>query len=90
MCECIFCDIVKKKIDAKIIYEDEFVISFLDTDPINEGHVLLIPKEHYLDVDDLPKDLYYHIMMISKELVSAIKKTYKPNGYSIYAEWWCV
>ena len=41
---CIFCDIANKKLETNIVYEDEMVMAFLDSDPINEGHILLIPK----------------------------------------------
>ena len=39
---CVFCDIVNNKIGANIVYKDENVMAFLDNDPINEGHILLI------------------------------------------------
>lgn len=51
MCECIFCH--KEQIVTDFIYEDEQVMAFMDMDPINEGHVLLVPKQHYLDVDNI-------------------------------------
>lgn len=65
------------------IYEDEVVMAFLDMEPINEGHVLLVPKEHYLDVDEMPDEVLVHLMLVSKKIVSALKEIYKPNGYSI-------
>ena len=40
-----------------IVYEDDLVLAFYDIDPINEGHVLIIPKEHYLDADEMPDEL---------------------------------
>lgn len=80
---CIFCDIANKKLEANIVYEDEVVMAFLDCDPINEGHVLLIPKAHYLDVDEMPADVLKHLMEISQKLVIAVKKLYRPDGYSI-------
>lgn len=80
---CVFCNIVNKKSDAYVVYENDKVLAFLDNDPISEGHILLIPKEHYLDVDDIPEDLLREIMEVSQKLVKAIKKVYKPNGYSI-------
>ena len=80
---CIFCDIANKKLETNIVYEDETVMAFLDNDPINEGHVLLIPKEHYLDVDELPSDVLCHLMNVSQKIVIAIKKVYLPDGYSI-------
>ena len=80
---CIFCDIANKKMDASIVYEDEQIMAFLDIDPINEGHILLIPKKHYMDVEELPADVLNHLMKISQKLVVAIKKMYQPDGYSI-------
>jgi len=79
--ECVFCH--KERLVTDIIYEDEMVMAFMDMDPINEGHVLLIPKEHYLDVDEIPDELLAHLMQVSKKIVSALKEIYKPDGYSI-------
>ncbi len=79
--ECVFCH--KEKLVTDIIYEDELVMVFMDMEPINEGHVLLVPKVHYLDVDEIPDELLSRLMIISKKIVSALKEIYKPNGYSI-------
>lgn len=80
---CIFCDIVKKKIAANIIYESNTICCFLDIDPINEGHVLIIPKQHYLDIDEIPDSILFDITALSKNIVAAIKRKYVPDGYSI-------
>ena len=58
-------------------------MAFLDADPIAEGHVLLIPKEHYLDADDIPEDVFLHMMGVSRRMVTALKRTYKPDGCSV-------
>ena len=81
MKECIFCH--KDKIITDFIYEDEMVMAFMDMEPINEGHVLLVPKNHYLDVDEIPDDILMHLMVVSKKIVLALKEVYKPDGYSI-------
>ena len=80
---CVFCNIVSKEIDAYIVYESNNVMAFLDNDPINEGHILLIPKKHYLDIDEIPDELLEELMIVSKKIVKAVKEVYKPNGYSI-------
>lgn len=81
MCECIFCQ--KEKIATGFVYEDDLVMAFMDMDPINEGHVLLVPKLHYLDADEMPDELLAHLMIVSKKILVAIKKVYNPDGYSI-------
>ncbi len=48
MDKCVFCN--KEEIITGFIYEDEKVMAFMDMDPINEGHVLIVTKEHYLDI----------------------------------------
>lgn len=51
--DCIFCKIVQKEIPAKIIFEDDSSISFLDAFPLKFGHVLVIPKNHHAKLQDL-------------------------------------
>jgi histidine triad (HIT) family protein len=50
---CIFCKIVEKKIDAKIVFENEEIIAFNDIHPIAPVHVLIIPKKHIASINDV-------------------------------------
>lgn len=79
--DCIFCN--KENISTDFVYEDDWVMAFMDMDPINEGHILLVPKDHYLDVDEIPPEILSHLMHISQKIVSALKEVYRPDGYSI-------
>lgn len=79
--DCVFCH--KEMIVTDIVYEDELVYAFMDMEPINEGHVLLVPKEHYLDADEIPDEVLSHLMLVSKKIIGAIKRIYKCDGYSI-------
>ncbi|MCQ2977883.1 MAG: HIT family protein [archaeon] len=81
MNECLFCN--KENITTDMVYEDEIVMAFMDIDPINEGHVLVVPKSHYLDIDDMPDEELSHLMIIAKKITRAIKEIYNPDGYSI-------
>lgn len=51
---CIFCKIVTKEIPAHIVYENEEFMAFLDIRPLSPGHTLIIPKQHYRWVWDVP------------------------------------
>jgi len=51
---CIFCKIVTKEIPAHIVYEDTHFLAFLSIDPMSPGHTLVVPKEHYRWVWDVP------------------------------------
>lgn len=81
--DCIFCKIVDGEIPSNLIYQDELMMCFLDIDPINEGHILIIPKNHYLDADEIPNEILLTMMALSKKIVRAIKEKYSPDGYSI-------
>ena len=64
---CIFCKIISKEIPAKILYEDDDTISFLDAFPVAKGHTLVIPKEHHEKIQDLPSS-------INQKLFSTVHK----------------
>ncbi len=81
--DCIFCKIIKKEEPSHIIYEDELLCCFLDIDPINEGHVLIVPKKHCDSVNKLDDDILLRIMKISKHIYKAIKKVYNCDGYTM-------
>lgn len=71
---CIFCKIIKKEIPATIVYEDKKVISFLDINPVNHGHLLLIPKKHHKIMTDTPNNLVSYLFLKSKWLMSILKE----------------
>lgn len=51
--------------------------------PINEGHFLIIPKQHYLDLDELEDSLLKELILLTKKLLIRLKKQYNLNGYTI-------
>ncbi len=82
--ECIFCKIVNKEIPAKVVYEDDRILAFDDINPQAPVHVLLIPKEHYTSLNDIPeerKDLLGHILFKARQV--AQEKGVKESGYRI-------
>ena len=70
--DCIFCKIVSKEIPAKILVETELCIGFLDAFPLAKGHALIIPKNHYEKIQDLPVDVNNEIFSTVHRLISKI------------------
>ncbi len=71
--ECLFCDIVNKKVPANIVYEDERVIAFRDSNPQAPVHLLIVPKKHIPTIVDLTsedKDLIGEIYLVAQKLAS--------------------
>ncbi|MGK0467254.1 HIT family protein [Clostridium sp.] len=81
--DCIFCKIVKGELPSNLVFEDDLIMCFLTIVPINEGHILIIPKNHYLDTDEIPTEVVTSMMVLSKRIVKVIKEKYSPDGYSI-------
>lgn len=80
---CLFCQIARRERPAYVVFENDLLIGVLDHDPINEGHVLLIPKRHYLEVDELPADLLNEMMRAAQMVVKALRHCFATDGYSI-------
>ena len=57
MTDCVFCDIVAGTVSAHIVLSDDVVVAFLDARPVFKGHVLVVPREHYVTLADLPPGL---------------------------------
>jgi len=83
MPDCIFCKIVRGKIPADAVYEDENCLAFLDITPVNPGHTLLVPKEHYENLYDLPDELLKQLAPIIKKIAIAVKKGVNAEGINI-------
>lgn len=82
--DCLGCRIANAiEPDLNIIYENDLITCVLDIAPFNEGHTLILPKTHYLDVDEIDSETAYAIMDASKKLSIALKKLFKPDGISI-------
>ena len=64
--DCLFCKIAKKEIKSYTLYEDDVVIAFLDINPQSNGHTLIIPKKHFLDIDDIDSKTITHIFETAK------------------------
>ncbi len=81
---CIFCNIISGKIQSKKIYEDEQVIAILDINPANPGHLLLMPKEHYTIMPQMPDYEAGYISMVTKALSQICLKSLKAEGTNIF------
>ena len=82
---CIFCDIVNHKSSAEILYENEKIISFLDINPMNYGHTLIIPKQHFENFLQVPNEYIQEMINGTKIISDAITKSIKPDGFNIVA-----
>jgi histidine triad (HIT) family protein len=70
--DCVFCRIVRGEEFAWRIYEDEAVLAFLDISPVSEGHVLVVPKEHYDGILAIPEEQLVEVARATKLIAERI------------------
>jgi histidine triad (HIT) family protein len=75
---CIFCKIIDGELPSFVVYEDDLCTSFLTIEPINDGHILVVPKQHYEFIWKCPYQEYSHLFNTSKLLAKLLQDTYKP------------
>ncbi|MBW1839216.1 MAG: HIT family protein [Deltaproteobacteria bacterium] len=81
--ECIFCKIVKGEIPCKKVYENDKTLAFLDINPRNKGHVLVIPKNHYLGITDMSDNDAAETIKTIKLVAAAQRDSIKTQGMSL-------
>ena len=64
--DCIFCKIIKGEIPSYKIYEDEYTYAFLDINPVSEGHTIVIPKKHVVNILDADNKTLSHVISTIK------------------------
>ena len=69
--ECIFCKIVAGEIPSIRVYEDERVIAFMDINPLGEGHLLIVPRQHAATVLDIDSEDLYDLALMTDETLIA-------------------
>lgn len=74
--DCIFCQIVRREAEARIIYEDEYIISFFDKFPSNMGHMLVLPKAHRPSFDDIALEESKRMFPVAQKVNKALRSLF--------------
>lgn len=80
---CIFCKIIAGEIPCHKIYEDNDTLAFLDIGPLSEGHCLVIPKEHYQTIDEMPDELAGKCMSVVSKLSKVLKDAIGMTAWNV-------
>lgn len=82
--QCIFCQIIAGRVQSRRIYEDDRVLAILDINPANPGHILLLPKEHYAIMPQMPDSEVSYLMIVAKHLSQALIRAFNVKGTNIF------
>jgi histidine triad (HIT) family protein len=83
MNNCIFCKIINKEIPIHKVYEDGNVLAFLDINPASPGHTLVIPKNHYANLEELPDPEAGLIMAVARKVGANLLSGLGAAGYNL-------
>ncbi|MBW2987774.1 HIT family protein [Candidatus Woesearchaeota archaeon] len=84
--QCIFCQIIAGAIPAKKLFEDDKVVAVLDIYPASPGHILLLPKTHSQNVEELDEDVFSHMGVIAQRMIIVMIANLKAEGVSIVVQ----
>ena len=84
MNECIFCQIINgSEPERTIVFENSEVIAIKPKTEVNPGHALVIPKQHFVDLFDIPENLLKNIISVSQILAKELKEKLNAQGVNI-------
>jgi len=75
MGDCVFCNIIKGSAPASIAYSDEKVMALMDVQPVNPGHVLIIPKIHVAQLSELSEETGVRMFKIAMRIAEALRQS---------------
>ncbi|MBS3176696.1 HIT family protein [Candidatus Woesearchaeota archaeon] len=83
MADCIFCKIIEGKIPSSKVYEDKDTFAFLDINPVNKGHALVVAKKHTADLLDTDSVMLGKLMVTTQKVAHAVIKGVGADGFNI-------
>lgn len=81
--DCLFCKIINGEIPSYKLYEDDIVFVFLDINPVNPGHLLVIPKKHTLDIDSIDNDTLIHVFEVARKMKKLVMDKLNCDGVAL-------
>ena len=85
MSDCVFCGIVRGEVPSSIAYQDDLVTAFMDINPVNTGHVLVVPKQHAAYLADVDEETGGHLFKVSMRIAQAIRNSgVKCEGINLF------
>ena len=81
--DCIFCQISSGEAPASKVFEDDYTVAFADRYPAAPGHILVIPREHYRNILELPEEVAGQVMQTTTRVANAVDEALEPEGINL-------
>ena len=83
--QCVFCRIIGGEEMVSLVHEDERTLAFLDIQPMSRGHLLVVTKEHYPTLFDLPEELAAHCLAVARRLAPGLQKAMGAEALNVFS-----
>jgi histidine triad (HIT) family protein len=81
--DCIFCKIIAGDVPCTKVYEDDVALAFMDIMPLNKGHLLVVPKEHFENIVEIDPQVYGHLASVICRIAKAVDAAVVPDGMNV-------
>lgn len=81
--DCLFCKIIKGEIPSYKVYEDDYILAFLDIHPCAKGHTVVIPKKHTASISTMSLEEWNAVNQSLKTVIKRVEDVLKPDGLNI-------
>lgn len=82
--DCVFCQIIHGESEASFVHSDEMVVAFMDIQPITQGHMLVVPREHYVLMKDVPEQVVMRSFHVARNLAATSEHVLAAGGVNLF------
>ena len=82
---CVFCRIIGGEEMVSLVHEDDRTLAFLDIQPMSKGHTLIVTRDHYETLFDMPEDLAAHCLLVARRIAPGIQKAMDAQAINIFS-----
>lgn len=82
--ECVFCQIIRGEAEGSFVHSDEAIVAFMDIQPITQGHMLVVPREHYVLMKDVPDQTLMLAFRVARMLASTSEAVLAAGGVNLF------
>jgi len=82
--ECVFCNIIRGEAEASFVHSDDAVVAFMDIQPITQGHMLVVPREHYVLMKDVPEQVVMRAFHVASNLAATSEHVLAAGGVNLF------
>ena len=82
--QCVFCEIIRGESPASFTYQDDTVVAFMDVQPITQGHMLVVPREHAVLMSDLNETAAMRTFRVARKMADVARRTLGAGGVNLF------